>query len=190
LPNPGIFPGFLFNLDFKTFTMRLLNIKQLTKPSFLLIVLLGCGLVAIAQTKKPVKAVAGGALPVVAVKGAQSYVETFFKKYKVSPDSAVDYLFGTNKLFTNRTTQINVLKSKLDSLQLTLGKYTGKELLVEKSASPSLVLYSYLVKHENQPVRFTFIFYKSSNEWSLYRFNYDDQMDVEMFEAAKINNKR
>lgn len=125
-----------------------------------------------------------------AVKGTQSYIDGFFKRYKASPDSAIDYIFGTNKLFVRNASQINVLKMKIDSLQLSLGKYTGKELISERSASPSLVIYSYLVKHEDQPIRFTFIFYKAQNDWALYRFNFDDSMDQEMFEAVKINNKR
>ena len=119
---------------------------------------------------------------------ASSYIETFFKKYKTSSDSAIDYLFGTNKLFTNYA-QINLLKSKLDSLELNLGKYEGRELISQKSAGTSLVIYSYLVKHENQPVRFIFMFYKPKDQWELYRFNYDDSMDTELIEAAKINNK-
>jgi len=120
---------------------------------------------------------------------ASSYIETFFKKYKTSSDSAIDYLFGTNKLFTNYA-QINLLKSKLDSLELNLGKYEGRELISQKSAGTSLVIYSYLVKHENQPVRFIFMFYKPKDQWELYRFNYDDSMDTELIEAAKINNKK
>ena len=140
-----------------------------------------------AQTAAPAKPAAEK--PVAVVKGAQSYIDGFFKRYKNSPDSAVDYLFATNKLFERNASQIALLKMKLDSLGQSVVKYTGKELIVEKSASPSLVIYSYLVKHENQPLRFTFIFYKALNDWVLYRFNYDDQMDMEMFEAVKINNK-
>jgi hypothetical protein len=169
--------------------MRLLNTKHFFARSFFIFAAIFCFTFnAIAQTTAPKKPADAKAAAVV--KGAQSYVETFFKKYKGSPDSAVDYLFATNKLFANHETQINLLKSKLDSLQFSLGKYTGKELISQRNASPSLVLYSYLVKHENQPMRFTFIFYKASNEWVLYRFNYDDQLDAEMFEAAKINNKK
>ena len=120
---------------------------------------------------------------------ASSYIETFFKKYKTSSDSAIDYLFSTNKLFTNYA-QINLLKSKLDSLILNIGKYEGRELISQKSAGTSLVIYSYLVKHEKQPVRFIFMFYKPKDQWELYRFNYDDSMDTELIEAAKINNKK
>jgi len=79
---------------------------------------------------------------------------------------------------------------KLDSLQKSVGQYLGKELIAQKNAGMSLVFYSYLVKFTNQPVRFTFMFYKPQNDWVLYRFKYDDQMDAELEEAGKINNKR
>ncbi|ASU32626.1 hypothetical protein [Mucilaginibacter xinganensis] len=127
--------------------------------------------------------------PVVAVKGAADLVNTFFKKYKEEGTSAaVDYIFGTNKYFTN-TAGITQLKAKLDSLRQGVGNYLGKDLIVQKNASNSLVFYSYLVKHEIQPIRFTFMFYKPQNDWVLYRFKYDDQMDAELEDAGKINNK-
>jgi len=163
-----------------------LNVKYILNKTLLLAAII-CSCTFYANAQAP--AAAKPAAKPVAAKGAMTYVDNFFKKYKNSPDSAVDYLFSTNKLFTN-VSQINLLKNKLDSLQLTVGRYLGKELMVQKTPSPSLVLYSYLVKHENQPVRFTFMFYKPQNDWVLYRFNYDDQIDMELIDAAKINNKR
>ncbi len=123
-------------------------------------------------------------------KSTVALIDTFFKKYKDGGTSpAIDFIFGTNKLFTD-TTQIATLKSKLEALRQNIGKYIGHELIVQKTASTSLVFYSYLVKHENQPIRFTFMFYKPKSDWVLYRFKFDDQMDTELEEAGKINNKR
>ena len=119
---------------------------------------------------------------------AAGIIDGFFKKYKTSADSAVDYLFGTNKYFSNPA-GIAQLKAKLDSMRMSLGVYVGHELIVQKTASPSLILYSYLVKHEIQPVRFTFIFYRPHSDWVFYRFLFDDQMDLEMEDGAKISNK-
>ena len=119
---------------------------------------------------------------------AATILDGFFKRYKTSADSAVDYLFGTNKYFSNPG-GIAQLKAKLDSMRLSLGAYVGHELIVQKTASPSLILYSYLVKHDIQPVRFTFIFYKPHSDWVFYRFLFDDQMDLEMEDGAKIGNK-
>ncbi|MES2113252.1 MAG: hypothetical protein V4577_31160 [Bacteroidota bacterium] len=122
-------------------------------------------------------------------KTAPGIIEAFFKKYKDDGTSAaIDYLFGTNKYFTNPA-GILQLKAKLDSLRQGIGTYLGRDLIVQKTASNSLIFYSYLVKHEIQPIRFTFIFYKPQNEWVLYRFKYDDQMDAELEEAGRINNK-
>ncbi|WP_259065494.1 hypothetical protein HDF24_01885 [Mucilaginibacter sp. X4EP1] len=123
------------------------------------------------------------------VRTVTAIIDTFFKKYKDDGTSpAIDYLFATNKLFTD-TVQIGILKGKLDALRQSVGNYTGKEIIVQKSATPSLVFYSYLVKHDKSPIRFTFMFYKPKNEWVLYRFKYDDQVDAELEEAGKINNK-
>jgi hypothetical protein len=158
----------------------------LSKTLLLIAIICSCTIYAKAQAPAAAKPAAKSA---VISKGAASYIESFFKKYKTSPDSAVDYIFGTNKLFTN-VSQINLLKSKLDSMQIMLGKYLGRELIVQKTPTPSLVLYSYIVKHENEPIRFTFMFYKAQNDWVLYRFNYDDQIDTELIDAAKINNKK
>jgi hypothetical protein len=172
--------------------------KHINKLFFLTGIICCCSLHARSQTTakpqttvKPATAAKTAAVTTTpVVKGAASLIDTFFKKYKDDGTGpAIDYLFGTNKLFTD-TAQIAVLKGKLDALRQTIGKYTGKELIDQKSASPSLVFYSYLVKHESQPLRFTFIFYKPQNDWVLYRFKYDDQMDTELETAGKINNKK
>ena len=150
------------------------------------VIVFGSALYASAQA--PAKPAAVKPVP-MASKGAIAKVDTFFKKYKDEGNgAAIDYLFGTNKLFTD-VAAINVLKVKLDSLQRSVGQYLGKELIAQKSASASLVFYSYLVKFTNQPVRFTFMFYKPQNDWVLYRFKYDDQMDSELEEAGRISNK-
>ena len=165
--------------------MTYLNIKRHFGRILVLAAIICCGsLYASSQTEAVAPAGA------VASKGAMAIVETFFKKYKEDGTSAaVDYLFGTNKYITN-VAGINQLKAKLDTLRATtLGLYIGKELITQKTASNSLVFYSILVKNEIQPIRFTFIFYKPKNDWVLYRFKFDDQLDTELEDAGKIGNK-
>jgi len=117
---------------------------------------------------------------------AAGIVEVFFKKYKdEGTEQAIDYLFGTNKLF-NDTTQISGLKKKLVLLRQTVGLYLGKEFIMQKNAGKSLYFYSYIVKFENQPVRFTFMFYKPKNEWVLYHFKYDADLDTELENSGRI----
>jgi hypothetical protein len=172
--------------------MKYLNVIKGCRKLFLIVSIICCAAfyakAQIVIKQKTVKPLAAIKLP--EAKGVMAIIDTFFKKYKDGGTSpAIDYLFGTNKLFTD-TVQIAGLKGKLDALRQSIGKYLGKEIIAQRSASPSLFFYSYLVKHENQPVRFTFIFYKPQNDWVLYRFKYDDQLDIELEDAGKINNKR
>jgi hypothetical protein len=182
--------------------MKYLNVKNGFRRSFLIAgIICCCAFYAKSQAPVKQKAVkqtavkpAGVKPPALAklpvAKSVMMIIDTFFKKYKDDGTSpAIDFLFGTNKLFTD-TAQVALLKGKLDALRQSIGKYLGKEMIAQRSASPSLFFYSYLVKHENQPVRFTFMFYKPQNDWVLYRFKYDDQLDAELEEAGKINNKR
>ncbi|HZY37018.1 MAG TPA: hypothetical protein VFE53_10235 [Mucilaginibacter sp.] len=175
-----------------------INIFPRLKTFFLLISFFSIALYCQAQdTTKAAKPAAKAGVKATAkpaaakpagFQSAAAIIDGFFKKYKTSADSAVDYLFGTNKYFSNPA-GIAQLKAKLDSMRLSLGLYVGHELIVQKTASPSLILYSYLVKHEIQPVRFTFIFYRPHSDWVFYRFLFDDQMDLEMEDGAKISNK-
>jgi hypothetical protein len=174
--------------------MKYLNLKGYYRPALLAIVICCFAIGAMAQaatTITPPAAPATAAKPAVVVtKTASNIIDSFFKKYKDDGTGpAIDYLFGTNKLFTD-SAQISVLKTKLDALRQTLGDYVGKELIIQKDASASLVFYAILVKHEKSPLRFTFMFYKPKNDWVLYRFKYDDQMDAELEDAGKITNRK
>ncbi|WP_345212385.1 hypothetical protein [Mucilaginibacter gynuensis] len=128
---------------------------------------------------------ADAAKPQGTVTGATTLIDKFFKAYgKESTNAAVMGLFKTNKLVDS--TKLVDLVSKIDAERALLGDYHGKELIVQKKASGSLVLYSYLVKHEKQPVRFTFMFYKPKNEWMIYRLYFDDQVETELQDSAKL----
>ena len=159
------------------------NLKSyFTKAVILFTLVLFGPKVARAQTAAKPAAEKETTLP----KSALGITETFFKKYKdEGTGPAIDYLFATNKLFTD-TAQISVLKGKLVVLRQTVGQYLGKELMGQKTAGTSLVFYSYLVKFENQPLRFTFMFYKPKAEWVLYHFKYDADLDAELEQAGKI----
>jgi hypothetical protein len=164
------------------------TISNGARTLFLLTAFSVVGFYSNAQTVVATKVISTTPVKTAAFQSAAGVIDNFFKKYKISADSAVDYLFGTNKYFSNPA-GIAQLKGKLDSLRQSLGGFIGHELIVEKTASPSLVLYSVLVKHEIQPVRFTFIFYRPHSDWVFYRFLFDDQMDQEMEDGAKIGNK-
>jgi hypothetical protein len=117
-------------------------------------------------------------------------IDVFFDKYKnESTSNAVDYIFTTNS-YTSKNPQLPAIKKtliiKLDSLRENIGQYTGRDIITEKSTTDNFVLISYLVKHQYQPVRFTFVFYRPEESWMLYKFISDDQVDAELEDAGKI----
>ncbi|RSK39856.1 hypothetical protein [Mangrovimonas spongiae] len=117
----------------------------------------------------------------------ESLINTFFETYEKDAGKAVKDLYATNK-WTER------IKDDIDKIIGTvngftenyMGKYYGYEVITSKKFSESLVLYSYLIKYERQPLRFIFKFYKPNNKWVLYSYAIDDDLDIEIQEAAKL----
>ncbi len=95
---------------------------------------------------------------------------------EVSADTAVTQLFSTNQwMFRNLNATDQVSRQLSNTLPL-IGNFIGKELITKKQVGTSLVLYSYLFKYERQPIRFNFVFYTPTDEWVIYKFNYDDEL--------------
>src|SRR3569833_3455429 len=118
-------------------------------------------------------------------KDAEKLISKFFGKYKSEgPINALDYFFSTNS--STDKNQLAALKNKLDSANNLFGTFTGTEKIVQKDVSGSLVLFSYLVKYDMAPIRFTFILYKPGDKWMLYKFLYDSEVVTELEDSAKI----
>ncbi len=115
----------------------------------------------------------------------EQIVEVFFNQYDSEGiDSALEYIFSTNKWIAGNKEGLNNLKSPLKDLVSQVGEYRGKELIAKKSIGENYILWSYMIKYDRQPVRFQFIFYKPSDKWQLQDFRYDDDLDTELIEAA------
>jgi len=80
---------------------------------------------------------------------------------------------------------IENLKVKFAELKTRDGEYYGYELLNEKNIKNTFVIYTYLVKHENSPLLFTFEFYKPNKDWTVYSFSYDYNFVGDMEKTAK-----
>lgn len=111
-------------------------------------------------------------------------IKEFFAKYRLERNSALDYIFSTNDYVPDE--KVTKVKTSLTSLSKQIGNYVDYELITKKSAGKDLVLYSYLVKYDRQPLRFTMIFYRSTTVWRLYNFQFDTDVDDELEKAAVI----
>ena len=117
----------------------------------------------------------------------QKIIGEFFTRYKnKGVDTSLDYLFGTNKWMDNSKDQIDNVKFKLNGTLKMIGEHYGYDLITKKNMGDHLILYTYIVRHDRQPLRFTIIFYKPTDQWRLYNFSYDDNLSEELQEAAKV----
>ena len=115
----------------------------------------------------------------------QQILDKFFNLYgKESPNEAIDYLFSTNVWMDDAKDQIENVKFKLNGTLKLLGDYAGHELITTKSVGDRLTLYTFMVRYDRQPLRFSLLFYKPSDEWRLLNFRYDDSLSSELDEAA------
>ena len=143
---------------------------------------------ALAQNSTSPKPATTVKTPAQAINGPAILIEKFFKSYdKESTTKAMINIFKTNQLIDSNS--LVKLIAKIDTTRSIIGPYLGKDLILQHKASNSLVLYSYLVKHQTQPIRFTFMFYKPKNDWIIYRLYFDDRVDTELEQSAKISGK-
>jgi hypothetical protein len=107
----------------------------------------------------------------------------FFNLYKSKGNEpSLKYIFSTNKWISDN--DFNTVKNKLNELTMQLGKYHGNELITKKSIGQNLILYSYLIKYERQPIRFMMTYYKADKKWQLQIFEFDYDLQNELREAA------
>jgi len=121
-----------------------------------------------------------------------AYIHKFFTIYKAeSSDKALDYIATKNTIATISPDSWTFLKNRIDSVNGKLGACTGYELINKKSIASSVVLFSYLVKHKNFPIRFTFIFYKPEDHWVLSSVVFEaDEMLEELKQSSKISSQK
>jgi len=126
----------------------------------------------------------------MAQQSPQQMIDAFFTAYKKDAGKAVKELYQTNVWTERIKDDIENVANKLNGFTLDyVGKYYGYELITSKKFASSFELYSYLIKYDRQPIRFTFKFYKPDDKWVLYAFQFDDSFSTEIEEAAKLYNQ-
>ena len=115
-------------------------------------------------------------------------IDKFFENYeKKGSDLAMDELYATNPWTTRIQDAIDNAKNQIKRFDEDLvGPYYGYEHLVTKKLGDSYILHSYFLKFDRQFLRLTFQFYKPQDEWRLFSFEFDDNYDDEIEEAAKL----
>ena len=112
--------------------------------------------------------------------------DRFFTLYKLGDsDKAIDFLF-TNTPYANEIAEgIDDVKRKLKKNISQIGNFYGADLLTSKTASLNLIMFTYLVRHDREPLVFSLMFYKPNDKWHLQNFKYKNSSDEELEEASK-----
>jgi len=109
----------------------------------------------------------------------------FFMLFETDSDNAVDFLFSTNKWFNVATMpQLSDIKGKIKKLYY-LGNFKGFELASKKILSPSLVLITYIVKYDRQPIKIEFYFYKPEKQWQIQTFRFEEDLKNDLQNATE-----
>ncbi|WP_035335163.1 hypothetical protein [Dokdonia sp. PRO95] len=121
----------------------------------------------------------------------EQIIEDFFSDYQSKGVvQAIDNIYASNPWINTQTDAIINLKNKMSDLtEEYIGKLHGRDLITKKEFSDKYVIYTYLVRYDRQPVRFTFEFYKPKNEWRIHSFKYNgDEFESELEELTRLYN--
>lgn len=111
-------------------------------------------------------------------------VEKFFYIFQnVSSDSAINYVFASNKWMVVNQTLVNDIKVNLKRATNVLGPYYGYEVITKKFVGTSFVTLDYMLKYDKMPIKFSFILYRPDKKWQIHNLNFTDKFEKD-FELA------
>ena len=117
---------------------------------------------------------------------ATPIIETFFTKIATGEyDNALTNLLGGNPNITLNDSSVTDLRSKFELIHTSVGAFKSNSLIKKRTLNNSLSAYSYLAKYEKKFYRFLFIFYNNDSKTLIYKFSFDDNLDVELEESLK-----
>lgn len=113
----------------------------------------------------------------------EEIIESFFNAYKAKDvEAAINLLYRNSPdVHETREGMKRTLKSQLDFA----GEYCGSNLLSVKTAGARARMYTYLVRHVNEPVTFRIFLYRPKDTWQLQSFKVSNDLATELEEASK-----
>jgi hypothetical protein len=101
---------------------------------------------------------------------------------------SLNYAYSTNRWILNdHPTETMDVITKLEDFTNNLGKYSGYKLLKEQVINDHYLARSYMILYERQPVRFTFVLYRSEKTWQLQSFQYDVGTSDEVVNSMNLS---
>ena len=119
-------------------------------------------------------------------KDSAPLINSFFQTIKnQEAASALDILLKSNPNIDIEDSATLHLKSSFVIINQASGVFMGYRLLKKRFIEDDIGIYSYLAKYEKKFYRFVFMFYNNGDHIKLYKFLFDDNLDVELEESLK-----
>ena len=120
----------------------------------------------------------------------EDYIKKFFIDFPKDSNKAVDELYSTNHYTKEMAESISNMKKVAENYPSALGNFYGYELITKKECTNNFILFSYFVRYDRQPMKFTFEFYKPNDKWTLYSLNFANNIDEDVEQAARNSDSK
>ncbi len=118
---------------------------------------------------------------------ATAVIHSFFENLKSSNyKKALPLLLSQNENINLADSSTLKLENNLVALHEVSGPFIGYSLLKKKAVGDDLGVYSYLVKYDKRFYRFLFLFYNNGKKIKIYKFSFDDNIDLDLEESLKL----
>ena len=118
---------------------------------------------------------------------ATSVINNFFKELSSGNDkNAITRMLSSNKNFILEDSAVSDLITKLIQINTHSGRFVDYKLMKEREVQGAVSLYSYLVRYEKKYYGFLFQFYNNGQSTQIYKFSFDDNLDIEIEESLKL----
>jgi hypothetical protein len=116
-----------------------------------------------------------------------SLIDDFFKKMESNNfKGAINDLLLSNPNIDSKDSATIAMKDRFSSINFISGAYRGRSLLKKRGINDALAIYSYLVKYDKKFYRFVFTFYDNGDQTKIYKFSFDDSIEIELEESVKL----
>lgn len=119
---------------------------------------------------------------------SKEILDRFFELYlEEGSDKAIDYVYSTNKWMIRNGEVIENIKTRLGKATSILGTYYGYEPIEEKQLGSNFARYTFLLRYDRQPIKFTFTLYRPNDRWQVHNLKFDDQLEDDLDDRIDIS---
>jgi hypothetical protein len=160
-----------------------MNKIRILQALLLLIIVCGCG--DIREKKEPEEKIIGESQYLD--EQAKPVIDAFFAGVKSGNYTKALYNLLTQNENIDMQDSLTIrLENKFVLMNEASGDFISGKLVRKKALADDLGIYIYLAKYEKKFYRFSFSFYNNGSSVKIFKFAFDDSIDIELEEGMKL----